>query len=70
MVETTNPSASLAFAQKASGATATNPAPQTYNGASYQTDPSSSPGPDQTVFGTVDNKYLVEGDLDRVQGRG
>jgi hypothetical protein len=63
VVETDNAAASLAFAQKASGATATNPAPQTYNGASYQTDPSSSPGPDQTFFGTVDNKYLVEGDL-------
>jgi Protein of unknown function (DUF3352) len=63
VVETNNAAASLAFAQKASGATATNPAPQTYNGASYQTDPSSSPGPDQTVFGTVDNKYLVVGDL-------
>ena len=70
VVETNNAGASLAFAQKASGATATNPAPQTYNGATYQTDPSSSPGPDQTVFGTVDNKYLVEGDLDRVQGGG
>ena len=64
VVETTNPSAALAFARKASGATATSPAPQAYNGASYQTDPSSPPGPDQTVFGTVDNKYLVEGDLD------
>ncbi len=63
VVETNNAAASLAFAQKATGATATNPAPQTYNGATYQTDPSSSPGPDQTVFGTVDNKYLVEGDL-------
>jgi Protein of unknown function (DUF3352) len=63
VVETNNAAASVAFAQKASGATATNPAPQTYNGTTYQADPSSSPGPDQTVFGTVDNKYLVEGDL-------
>jgi hypothetical protein len=58
LVETTDPNASLAFARKASGATATSPAPQTYNGASYQTDPSSS----DTVFGTVGN-FLVEGDL-------
>ncbi len=63
VVETNNAAASVAFAQKASGATATSPAPQTYNGTTYQADPSSSPGPDQTVFGTVDNKYLVEGDL-------
>jgi hypothetical protein len=58
VVETTNPSASLAFAQKVSGDTATDPAPQTYNGATYQTDKSS---PD-SVFGTVGN-FLVEGDL-------
>jgi hypothetical protein len=64
VVETNNAPASLAFAQKASGASATNPAPQTYNGASYQTDPSSPAGPNQTVFGTVDNKFLVEGDLE------
>jgi Protein of unknown function (DUF3352) len=64
VVETNNAAASLAFAQKAAGASATNPAPQTYNGASYQTDPSSPAGPNQTVFGTVDNKFLVEGDLE------
>jgi hypothetical protein len=58
VVESTDPAASLAFAQKASGATAANPAPQTYNGASYQPDPS-TPG---SVFGTVGN-FLVEGDL-------
>jgi Protein of unknown function (DUF3352) len=59
VIETTNPSASLAFAQKVSGDTATNPAPQTYNGASYQTDKSE---PDQ-VFGTVGN-FLVTGNLE------
>jgi hypothetical protein len=59
VVETTDPNAALAFARKASGATATSPAPQTYNGATYQTDPSSS----DTVFGTVGN-FLVAGDLD------
>jgi hypothetical protein len=58
VVETTNPAASLAFAQKASGDTATDPAPQTYNGATYQAD-KSSPG---QVFGTVGD-FLVEGDL-------
>jgi hypothetical protein len=58
VVETTNPGAALAFAQKASGDTATDPAPQTYNGSSYQTD-KSDPG---QVFGTVGN-FLVEGDL-------
>jgi hypothetical protein len=58
VVETTNPAASLAFAQKATGDTATDPAPQTYNGATYQTDKSS---PD-SVFGTVGD-FLVEGDL-------
>ncbi|MGA9633850.1 MAG: DUF3352 domain-containing protein [Solirubrobacterales bacterium] len=58
VVETTNPAASLAFAQKASGDTATDPAPQGYNGATYQTD-KSQPG---QVFGTVGN-FLVEGDL-------
>ena len=63
VVETTNPGAALAFAQKASGATATNPAPRTYNGVSYQSDPSSSAGSNGTVFGTVGN-FLVEGDLD------
>jgi hypothetical protein len=59
VVETTNPAASLAFAQKASGDTAADPAPQSYNGATYQAD-RSSPG---QVFGTVGN-FLVEGDLD------
>jgi hypothetical protein len=59
VVETTDPTASLAFARKASGTTATSPAPQTYNGASYQTDPT-DPG---SVFGTVGD-FLVEGDLD------
>jgi hypothetical protein len=58
VVETTNPAASLAFAQKASGDTATDPAPQTYNGATYQTDKSQS----GQVFGTV-GSFLVEGDL-------
>jgi hypothetical protein len=59
VIETTNPSASLAFAQKASGNTATDPAPQTYNGATYQTDKDQ---PDQ-VFGTVGD-FLVEGNLE------
>jgi len=59
VIETTNPEAALAFARKASGATATNPAPQTYNGASYQRDPT-DPG---NVFGTVGD-FLVTGDLD------
>jgi hypothetical protein len=58
VVETTNPGASLAFAQKASGDTATDPAPVSYNGSSYQVD-KSEPG---MVFGTVGN-FLVEGDL-------
>lgn len=59
VIETTNPSASLAFAQKVSGDTAADPAPQTYNGASYQADKSQ---PD-TVFGTVGN-FLVTGNLE------
>jgi hypothetical protein len=59
VVETTNPAASLAFAQKVSGDTATDPAPQTYNGATYQT---AKDSPDQ-VFGTVGD-FLVEGTLD------
>ncbi len=58
VVETTNPAASLAFAQKASGDTATDPAPQSYNGATYQVD-KSQPG---QVFGTVGD-FLVEGGL-------
>ena len=56
VIETTNPQAALATAQKASGATATNPAPQSYNGSSYQR----SPADPTTVFGTVGN-FLVEG---------
>jgi Protein of unknown function (DUF3352) len=59
VIETTNPTAALAFARKASGATETSPAPQPYNGVSYQTDPSDS----GNVFGTVGD-FLVEGDLD------
>jgi Protein of unknown function (DUF3352) len=59
VLETTNPTTALAFARKASGATPANPAPQTYNGVSYQTDPT-DPG---NVFGTVGD-FLVEGDLD------
>jgi len=58
VVETTNPAASLAFAQKAAGNTATDPPPQTYNGATYQLD-KSDPG---HVFGNVGD-FLVEGDL-------
>jgi len=58
VVESTNPAASLAFARKASGNTATDPAPQAYKGVSYQVDKSSS----DTVFGTV-GSFLVEGDL-------
>ena len=58
MIETTNPEASLAFARKVSGATATSPAPQTYNGASYQTEPDDP----TNVFGTVGD-FLVTGDL-------
>jgi hypothetical protein len=58
VVETANAIAALAFARKATGATATNPAPQSYKGASYQTDPTDR----ETVFGTVGN-YLVQGDL-------
>jgi hypothetical protein len=57
VIETTNPTAALAFARKASGATETNPAPKSYNGASYQDDPS-DPG---SVFGTVGD-FLVTGD--------
>jgi Protein of unknown function (DUF3352) len=58
VVEASNPGAALAFAQKASGDTATDPAPTNYNGSSYQVDKSS---PD-TVFGTVGN-FLVEGSV-------
>ncbi len=59
VIETTNPQASLAFAQKVSGDTATDPAPQTYNGATYQAS-KSEPG---QVFGMVGD-FLVTGDLD------
>ena len=58
VVETTDPEAALAFARKVSGATATNPAPKTYNGVSYQTDPTD---PTSTVFGIVGD-FLVQGD--------
>jgi hypothetical protein len=57
VVETTDPAAALAFARKASGATATTPAPRSYNGGTYQQDPSQA----DTFFGTVGN-FLVEGD--------
>src|SRR5262245_54735172 len=39
IIETSNTDSALAFARKVSGATETNPAPETYNGVSYQTDP-------------------------------
>jgi hypothetical protein len=58
VIETTNPAAALAAARKQTGATATKPAPQSYNGSSYQTQPTES----GQVFGTVGN-FLVEGDL-------
>jgi hypothetical protein len=57
VVQTTDVNASLAFARKASGSTPTNPAPRTYKGVSYQTDPSEA----RNVFGVVGN-FLVEGD--------
>jgi hypothetical protein len=57
VVQTTDVNASLAFARKASGSTPTNPAPRTYKGVSYQTDPSQA----RNVFGVVGN-FLVEGD--------
>src|SRR5258705_148041 len=56
VLETTNPTAALAAARKAVGATDANPAPQSYNGVSYQAD-STQPG---HVFGTV-GSFLVEG---------
>ncbi|HEY7266572.1 MAG TPA: DUF3352 domain-containing protein, partial [Solirubrobacterales bacterium] len=59
VIETTNPTAALAFARKASGATETSPAPQTYNGASYQTEPDDQ----TTAFGTVGD-FLVIGSVD------
>ena len=58
VVETTDPDAALAFARKLSGATETDPAPKTYKGASYQTDPED---PTTTVFGVVGD-FLVSGD--------
>ena len=58
VIETTNPGAALAFARKVSGATATTPAPQTYNGASYQAEPDDP----TTVFGAVGD-FLVRGDV-------
>ena len=59
VVETTDPAAALAFARKVSGASATDPAPQTYNGASYQAEPDDP----TTVFGTVGD-FLVTGDVE------
>jgi hypothetical protein len=58
VVQTTNPTAALAAARKGTGTTETNPAPQTYNGASYQSDPTEA----GHVFGTIGD-FLVEGDL-------
>jgi hypothetical protein len=59
VIETTDPGAAVAFARKVSRATATSPAPQTYNGATYQTQPD-----DPTmVFGTVGD-FLVTGDVE------
>jgi hypothetical protein len=57
VIETSNPTAALAFARKVTGTTGTNPAPQTYNGATYQADPTDP----TTVFGTVGD-FLVTGD--------
>ncbi len=59
VIETTNPASALAFVRKVSGASETNPAPQTYNGVSYQTEPSDP----TTVFGTVGD-FLVTGDVE------
>jgi hypothetical protein len=59
VIETTNPGAALAFARKVSGATATTPAPQTYNGASYQAEPDDP----TAVFGAVGD-FLVTGDVE------
>jgi hypothetical protein len=59
VIETTNPGAALAFARKVSGATATTPAPQTYNGASYQ----AVPDDPTAVFGAVGD-FLVTGDVE------
>jgi hypothetical protein len=59
ILETTDPAAALAAARKEAGATATSPAPQSYNGSSYQ----SAPDDDTRVFGTVGN-FLVEGTVE------
>ena len=59
VIETTNAASALAFARKESGATATSPAPQTYNGVSYQAEPDDP----TTVFGTVGD-FLVTGDVE------
>jgi len=59
VIETTNAASALAFARRESGASATNPAPQTYNGSSYQTEPDDP----TTVFGTVGD-FLVTGDVE------
>jgi hypothetical protein len=59
VVETTNPTAAIAGVRKATGTTASNPTARTYNGSSYQSDPTQS----GNVFGTVGN-FLVEGPLD------
>jgi hypothetical protein len=56
-VETTDPAAALAAFRKSVGATEADPAPQTYNGASYQADPN-DPG---NVFGTIGD-FLMSGD--------
>jgi hypothetical protein len=56
VIETNNSQAALAAAQKAEGATPTNPQPTSYNGSSYQV----APNDRTTVFGTV-GSYLVEG---------
>jgi uncharacterized protein DUF3352 len=59
VIETTNPASALAFAREESGATAANPAPQTYNGVSYQAEPDDP----TNVFGTVGD-FLVAGDVE------
>ncbi|HEY3193308.1 MAG TPA: DUF3352 domain-containing protein [Solirubrobacterales bacterium] len=58
VIEATNPAAALAAVRKGTGTTATDPAPQSYNGVPYQSDPT-EPG---NFFGTVGD-FLVEGDL-------
>jgi hypothetical protein len=57
VIETSDPNAGLAFARKLDGATATSPAPKTYKGATYQTDPTD---PTSTVFGVVGD-FLISG---------